>query len=130
MVFGLKAKLAAVALSVSMAFGAGLSVGWVVKGKFEDSKELASVKAQQALADEIRNDMGKVVRTVEDQLQGLKANERIIDRGIIREVERPVYRNVCVPPDSDAFRLLRSLAIGEAPGKPADQGADDAAAID
>lgn len=120
------AKPALIAAVVA-AIGTG---GWLARGWFEDSKDLAATLAQQALADEIRNDMGKVVRTVEDQLQGLKASERIIDRGIIREVERPVYRNVCVPPDSDAFRLLRALANGQAPGKPADQGADDAAAID
>lgn len=107
--------------------GAG---GWMARGWFEDSKELVAVEAQQALATEIRSDMGKVVRTVEDRLKGLKANERIIDRGIIREIQKPVFRNVCIPPDGDAFRLLHSIANGEAPGKPDDQGAEDSPPTD
>lgn len=109
----------------------GVAAGsWMVRGWFEDSKALAAAEVQIALATEIRADMGKIVRTVEDRLQSLKANERIIDRGIIREIERPVYRNVCIPPDGDAFRLLHSIANGEAPGKPDDQGAKDSTPTD
>lgn len=126
MIFGLKAKAAVAVIAVTAAFGSG----WMVKGKFEDSKDLAALEAQNALADSIRSDMGAVVRTVEDQLKGLKANERIIDRGIIREIQKPVFRNVCVPTDSDAFRLLHSIANGEAPGKSADEGSGKAPATD
>ena len=125
MIFGLKTKLAVGAIAVSAAFGAG----WLVKGKFEDSKDLAAMEAQQALVEEIRAGQREVSQHVEQRLSELRANERIIDRGIIREIEKPVYRNVCVPPDSDAFRLLRDLASGQAPGKPDDEmpaGATDA----
>ncbi len=125
MIFGLKAKLIAGAVAVSAAFGAG----WLVKGKFEDSKDLAALQAQNALAAEIREGQAQISKQVEQRLSELRANERIIDRGIIREIEKPVYRNVCVPPDSDAFRLLRDLASGHAPGKPDDEmpaGATDA----
>jgi hypothetical protein len=119
-------KPALIAVSV-----VGVAAGsWMARGWFEDSRDLIAMEAQRALADDIRSDMGKVVRTVEDRLQDLKANERIIDRGIIREIERPVYRNVCVPPDGDAFRLLHSVANGEAPREPDDQGAEHFAPTD
>ena len=126
MIFGLKAKLIAGALAVSAAFGAG----WLVKGKFEDSKDLAALQAQQVLADQLREDLGGIVSTVEGKLQGLKANERVIDRGVIREIQTPVFRNVCIPTDSDSFRLLNSLAAGEDPAKPDDQSAEPASHAD
>lgn len=107
----LKVKALITVAVIAAVFGAG----WTTKGWFEDSKDLAAVEAQQALAALIRQDLGQISTTVEDHLQGLKANERIIDRGIIREIQQPVYRNVCVPPDSDAFRLLNSIANGAAP---------------
>jgi hypothetical protein len=117
MIFGLKAKAAVAAVVVVGAAGAG----WTAKGWFEDSKDLAAMEAQQALVEEIRAGQREVSQHVEQRLSELRANERIIDRGIIREIEKPVYRNVCVPPGSDAFRLLRDLAAGQAPGKPDDQ---------
>lgn len=125
MIFGLKAKAAVAAIALAGAVG----VGWTAKGWFEDSKDLAAMEAQQALVEEIRAGQREVSQHVEQRLSELRANERIIDRGIIREIEKPVYRNVCVPPDSDAFRLLRDLASGQAPGKPDDEmpaGAADA----
>ncbi|EDM47769.1 hypothetical protein [Marinobacter algicola] len=124
--FGPKVKLAVVAVAI-LAIGYS---GWMARGWFEDSKDLAAMEAQKALADEIRSDMGQVARTVEDQLKGLKANERIIDRGIIREIQKPVFRNVCIPPGGDAFGLLRSIANGEAPGKPDDEGSQNTTPAD
>jgi len=126
MIFGLKANLIAGTVAVSAAFGAG----WLVKGKFEDSKDLAAMKAQQVLADKLREDLGGIVTTVEGQLKGLRANERVIDRGVIREIQTPVFRNVCVPTDSESFRLLNDLAAGKDPAKPADQSSRPATATD
>lgn len=123
--FGPKAKLIGLAVAIA-AIG---YAGWMTRGWFEDSKDLAAMEAQQALVEEIRAGQREVSQHVEQRLSELRANERIIDRGIIREIEKPVYRNVCVPPDSDAFRLLRDLASGQAPGKPDDKmpaGAADA----
>ena len=97
----------------------GIASGsWMARGWFEDSKDLVALEAQQALVEEIRAGQREVSAHVEKRLSELRANERVIDRGIIREIEKPVYRNVCVPTDSDAFRLLRDLANGQAPGEP------------
>lgn len=119
MIFGLKAKLAVGAIAVTAAFGAG----WVVKGKFEDSKDLAALEAQNALAAEIREGQAQISKQVEDRLGELRANERVIDRGVIREIQKPVYQRVCLP--DNAIRLLNAAAAGEAPGKPDGEGSRD-----
>jgi len=126
MIFGLKAKLIAGAVAVSAAFGAG----WLVKGKFEDSKDLAALQAETALANKLSEKLDGVVSTVEGQLQGLKANERVIDRGVIREIQTPVFRNVCIPTDSQSFRLLNDLAAGRNPAEPSDQSSERASNAD
>ncbi|MGP9834223.1 hypothetical protein [Marinobacter sp. NSM] len=119
----LKAKLIKPLAGVLLlAFVAGS--GWTARGWLEDSKELAIMKAQRDLAAEIRGDMSEVAGLVDSKLQGLKANERVIDRGIIREIQQPVFRNICVPPDGDSFRLLNSLAMGAAPAELDDQGSE------
>lgn len=109
------------------AIGSG---GWMARGWFEDSQDLVALEAQQALVEEIRKGQREVSQQVERRLSELKANERIIDRGIIREIEKPVYRNVCVPADSDAFRLLRDLANGQAPSQPDDEVPADSTGAD
>lgn len=115
MTFKIKAMIAVAAAS------AFLAVGWNARGWLEDSKDLAAMKAQQSLVDEIREGQRQVSKQVEQRLSELRANERVIDRGVIREIEKPVYRNVCIPPGGDAFRLLNDAASGKAPGEPNDQ---------
>ncbi|MBN7768849.1 phage holin family protein [Marinobacter daepoensis] len=124
MAFGLKAQLAVGTLSIAVAFGAG----WTVKGWFEDSKDLAATLAQQSLADEIRAGQAAISRQVEQRLSELRANERIIDRGVIREIQKSIYQRVCFEPE--LVRLLNAAARGESPGEPDDQGAGGIAADD
>ena len=120
MIFGLKAKAAVAAIALAGAVG----VGWTAKGWLEDSKDLAAMKAQEALAEKIREGQAQISKQVEQRLSELRANERIIDRGVIREIQKPVYQRVCLEPD--AVRLLNSVANGQAPGKPDGEGSDDA----
>lgn len=92
------------------------TAGWVARGWFEDSKDLAAVEAQHALAAEIRKGQAEVSAQVEKRLSELRANERIIDRGVIREIQKPIYQRVCLEPD--AIRLLNLAAQGQAAGEP------------
>lgn len=116
MIFGLKSKAAVTAIAAAAVFGAG----WTAKGWLEDAKELASVKAQQALAAEIRKGQAEISRKVETRLSELRASERVIDRGVIREIQKPIYQRVCLEPE--LVRLLNAAARGEAPGESDDQG--------
>jgi hypothetical protein len=120
----MKLKLAAIALSVGViAFG-----GWSARGWFEDSKDLAALEAQQALAAELREGQRKIASEVEQRLGELQANERIIDRGVIREIQKPIYQRVCLEPD--AIRLLNAAAQGKAPGEPAGEVSEQFAPAD
>jgi len=88
--------------------------GWHVRGWKEDSENLAVERAAQAItANAIERESG-IAEKVEQTLAGLKANQTVIDRGIIREVQKPVYRNVCFP-DGALIGLLNAAARGEAP---------------
>lgn len=118
------AKPALIAAVVA-AIGTG---GWLARGWFEDSKDLAAVKAQHALAEEIREGQAAISKRVEDRLSQLRANERIIDRGVIREIQKPIYQRVCLEPD--AIRLLNLAAQGKATGEPDDEVPDSAPAAD
>lgn len=116
MIFKAKAVIA-----VAVAGGLVLS-GWMTRGWYEDSKDLATKHAQEILAGMLRKDLNGIAKSVEDKLQDLRANETVIDRGIIREIREPVFQNVCIPPDSDSFRMLNSIANGEYAPEPADKG--------
>lgn len=106
------AKPALIAVAVT-AIGTG---GWLARGWFEDSKDLAAVEAQHALAAEIRKGQAEISAQVEKRLSELRANERVIDRGVIREIQKPIYQRVCLEPD--AIRLLNLAAQGRSAGEP------------
>lgn len=100
-------KLLVIAVSLS---AVGLA-GWVARGWFEDAKRLAIVEDRQALAEQIRGDISGIAESVEARLGELRANERVIDRGIIREIQKPVYQRVCAEPA--VVSLLNAALRGE-----------------
>lgn len=109
--FGIKTKSALILVAVAaIAYG-----GWMARGWFEDSKDLVAMKAQEALAAEIRAGQAKISKQVENRLKQLRANERVIDRGVIREIQKPIYKRVCFEPE--LVRLLNDAQAGH-PGKP------------
>lgn len=98
---------------------AAAMAGWSAKGWHEDSKRLAAERAAQQVISAAMARESRIAEQVEERLAELQASERIIDRGIIREVQKPVYQRVCLEPD--AIRLLNHAAAGTAPdtAKPA-----------
>ena len=106
----------AVVLAVVAAIAFG---GWLGRGWYEDSRDLAEERGAQAAIDAAMERESKIAEKVEARLADLQANERIIDRGVIREIQNPVYRNVCVP---DSGRLLIHAA---ARGEPVPGESDD-----
>jgi len=113
-----------------VAIAAAVSTGWLARGWFEDSRRLTEARAAQLVADAAMTREANIAGVVEDRLAELDANERIIDRGIIREIQKPIYRRVCL--GADAIRLLNDAAAGRAPesAKPQTQVPDDAATAD
>jgi|SRR5690554_3040095 len=102
-----KVKLLIVAV-VLVAVGLG---GWTARGWFEDAKRLAVVEDRQELAEQIRGDVSGIAQSVETRLGELRANERVIDRGIIREIQKPIYQRVCAEPA--VVRMLNAALRGE-----------------
>jgi len=95
-----------VALAASLSAG-----GWVARGWYEGDKQLAVVQDRAAIAELIRADYSGIAGQVEAKLAKLKANERFIDRGIIREIHKPIYQRVCFEPE--LVRLLNASLRGE-----------------
>lgn len=84
--------------------------GWHGRGLHEDSKALAVLQAEVTQSNEQLARESAIAKVVSEKLDGLIASETIIDRGIIREVEKPVYRNVCF--GADLVGLLNQAAAG------------------
>lgn len=96
-----------------------LSTGWLVRGWHEDSVQLAVQQAADKIRDDAISRESSISDRVEKKLAGLRANQTVIDRGVVREIEKPIYRNVCL--GDDGIRLLNDLAAGlpANPAKPA-----------
>ena len=104
-----RARLAALALLLA----ATLAAGWAARGWFEDAQRLTAERATRQAIDAAMARESEIAGLVEERLAELEAGERIIDRGIIREIEKPIYRRVCLEPD--AVRLLNHAAAGTQP---------------
>ncbi len=112
----LSIRLALYALLVAGIF----SAGWQVRGWKNDSEQAAVDRAAQAIADKASQRESDFAGQLEQKLATLKANQTVIDRGVIREIQKPIYQRVCLEPD--AVSLLNAAARGEAPtttGQPA-----------
>ncbi|MEQ3723500.1 hypothetical protein [Alcanivorax sp.] len=103
--------LAVLAVVAGVAFG-----GWTVRGWYEGDLEAARLKATSAAIQVALDDHAAIAQAVEGKLATLKANETVIDRGVMREVIKPVYRNVCLP--AAGVRLLNAAAINDIAGLP------------
>lgn len=103
------------ALVIAIAVSGSFAAGWKVKGWKNDSEQAAIERAAKAIADKALERESGIAAKVEERLAELQANKTVIDRGIVREIEKPIYRNVCLGPD--AIRLLNDAARGE-PTKP------------
>lgn len=94
------------------------SGGWMVNGWRRDSIEAVTQQAAMKAAAQFQSREQAIAKAVEEKLAALPERERIVERGIIREIQKneTVYRNVCI---TDAGRLLiNSLAEGTDTGKP------------
>lgn len=103
---------------LQFAIGTGLlitsfSAGWYSRGWLENSQRLTAMQATKATIVASMERESDIARQVEERLAQLQASERVIDRGIIREIEKPVYQRVCLEPD--AIRLLNAAAVGASP---------------
>lgn len=104
-----KITLIASAAALAATFGAG----WQVANWQNESVQLTAERAAQQTIDAAMERESQIAAHVEDRLAELQANERVIDRGIVREIQKPIYQRVCLEPD--AIRLLNHAAAGTQP---------------
>ena len=83
--------------------------GWVTRGWFENSRELAIVESQRVQTDRFQKNSAVIAQGVERQLSQLRAKQTVVGYGVIREVHKPIYKRVCVEPElvsllNDALR--------------------------
>lgn len=95
-----------------LALGAAFVAGWVVKGAFVDSEELAAQKARADLLKELRANEEHIANILERKLQDLHANEKVVEKAVIKLIDRPVYLNECL--DVDGVRLIEQARSGKA----------------
>ncbi|KZX61291.1 hypothetical protein A3724_16620 [Alcanivorax sp. HI0033] len=102
---------------VALLFG-----GWTIRGWYEGNLDLLRERVTRAAIDEALESHSDVARVVEEKLSGLKANQTVIDRGVTREVIKPVYRNVCLP--GAGVGLLNAAALNDTSQLPAEPDGD------
>lgn len=109
--------IASLVAVVALLFG-----GWTIRGWYEGNLDLLRERVTRAAIDEALENHSDVARAVEEKLSGLKANQTVIDRGVTREVIKPVYRNVCLP--GAGVGLLNAAALNDASQLPAEPDGD------
>lgn len=100
-------------LAIAAALVATFAAGWQVARWQNDSHALTAERAAQQAIDAAMSRESQIAAHVEERLGELQASERVIDRGIIREIQKPIYQRVCLGPD--AIRLLNHAAAGTDP---------------
>ena len=103
-------KIAAVCVAIAGSF----SAGFAVRGLHADSVALAAQKAAQESIEASAKRQADIASSVENAIASIRVTERVIDRGVIKEIQNneTVYRNVCI---TDTGRMHINAA---AAGKP------------
>lgn len=96
--------------------GVAFWTGWTVRGWQVKSVELAILHAAQATAATWSANETELAKTVNEKLQGLRANERIIEKRIPQIVDRPIYNVECV--DHDGLRIINGDNADDNAGRP------------
>lgn len=103
-----QAKIIAAVIVVLVSFIAG----WQVKGAFVAKRDLAILEAKNEFIKAYQEGEAHTASIVENKLQELKANEKIIERERVKIVDRPVYSNECL--DADGLQLIERARTGKA----------------
>ena len=92
--------------------------GWYGHSLYVDSQTLAAERAAAIAMQHSLNREFESAKVVEDKLQELRANERVIHTREREVVDRPVYRNICL--DDDGLFVIKSYATKDASSLSAD----------
>lgn len=92
---------------------AGLGAGWQINNWRHTAALAAERDANQRAINAASQRESAIAAQLEKRLANLRANQTVIDRGVIREIQKPVYRVVCIQPDG--LRYINAAAAGTSP---------------
>ena len=95
-----------------------LATGWFTRGWYEDSQDLAENQRRTAEVAASLKRQAEVSQAVEDRLVEIRDAQRLINHGVIRELQNPVYHDVCLP--DSGVGVLNSAAKGLFAREPTD----------
>lgn len=102
---------------VGLAVAGAAAGAWTARGYLEDSRRLAELRQQRLEEHRARERIDAASTRYEAARAGLDAEQRSLEKEVIRVVEKPVYRDVCL--DDDGLRVLTDSIEGRDPGQPA-----------
>ncbi len=82
--------------------------GWQLHSLVVDSRTLQAERAAAIAMQYVMEQEFKVAQMLEERLQELRSNERVIHTREREIVDRPVYRNVCI--DDDGLQVIEAYA--------------------
>lgn len=88
--------------------------GWTLHSLVVDSRTLAAERAAAVAMQYAMDFEFQTAVAVENKLQELRANERVIHTREREVVDRPVYRNICI--DDDGLRIIEAYATQNTAG--------------
>ena len=112
----IKSKLVIWAFVVSVA-GSAIG-GWQLHSLVVDSRTLQAERAAAIAMQYVMEQEFNAAMMLEEKLQELKVNERVIHTRERQIVDRPVYRNVCL--DDDGLQVIEAYATGSSASLSAD----------
>lgn len=102
------------AVTLLLGLVVGLFLGWKVSGWHTDSVNLAVQDAAAAIREDALKRESDVAREVLESAAARAPVERVIDRGIVREIQKTEYRDVCF--SDELVRMLNDGAKGTPTG--------------
>jgi hypothetical protein len=114
------AKILIIAALFGIIFGSGCYAGGKWVRADWDAEKVATLQAEAKLAKETQERYDDVSSKLQAALQSTTTTERVIDRGVIREVQKPVY-TACIVPETgvillnDATKKLNAERVGPLP---------------
>lgn len=87
-------------------------IGWYAHDVYDDSQELLIEQAKKEFLSSYQASEQNQANILQNKLDQLHANERIVNHEITKIVNRDVYHNVCI--DADGLRTIESARTGQA----------------
>lgn len=104
-------KYVAAILAFSLIVGASFSAGWTARGWKDSVAALETARQldeKHAMLSTYKDD---VLKALDARIEARNSNRQVVERIITKEVEKPVYKNVCLA--DEGREMIDKWAKGE-----------------